>query len=123
LSRLRSYSAGHNPLLWIHQGQVRWLDSHGMPLGILPELMDPEAGTVQLAAGDTLVLYTDGFTEAADPKNELWGEERFAAVVQAALASSPEPTGVVDALFAGVDAWAAGTPQADDLTLAVIRVG
>jgi phosphoserine phosphatase len=114
----RYVSAGHNPLLWIHRGEPRWLESCGMPMGIMAGAAYPPPAPLVGAPGDLLILYTDGFTEAADPANDLYGDDRLAA---AALASDGEPGQVLKAMIADVDRFAAGRPLADDLTMVVIR--
>ena len=116
-------SAGHNPILWLHKGEVRWLDSHTVPLGVLGSL-PLESTTIELAPGDVLVLYTDGFTEAHDAKGELWGEERFAACVQAAVAAgNGDGQVIIDALHRDVDVHTGGQPVDDDLTLLIVTHG
>jgi hypothetical protein len=57
-------NAGHNPALVLREdGSTEWLESNGMPLGIMPE-GDYGAAELKLEPGDTIVLYTDGITEA-----------------------------------------------------------
>ncbi|MFM2090202.1 MAG: hypothetical protein RLZZ127_691 [Planctomycetota bacterium] len=115
----RYVSAGHNPLLWIHQGEPRWLESCGMPMGIMAGAAYPPPAPLVGAPGDLLILYTDGFTEAADPANELYGDDRLAAA--AARAAAGGPGDVLKTMVADVDRFADGRPLADDLTMVVIR--
>lgn len=113
-------SAGHNPLLWVHAGAPVWLESCGLPLGILQETTFPPPAAQTLAEGDLLVLYTDGITEAANVAGEFFGDERLAtlAIEAAGLRLSPEE--VVARIYAALDAFAVGTEYADDLTLVVL---
>ena len=74
---------------------------------------------VSLAPGDSLFLYTDGVTEALDPKNELYGEDRLLVTLRAI--ESPEPESVCTIVRAAVTAFAAGAPQADDITVLAIK--
>ncbi len=115
-------SAGHCPLLWIHQGEVRWLESTGVPLGIMTDADQVLAGPLALAAGDMLVLYTDGVTEAANPDHEPFGDDRLAAAVQHAWRLDLAPAEVMMLVYAEVDAWSAAAAHEDDLTMVVIRV-
>jgi phosphoserine phosphatase RsbU/P len=115
-------SAGHNPLLWIHRGEVRWLPSVGMPLGIVPVGDFPTPPPSTLAPGDLVVLYTDGFTEAINPAGEQYGEERLAAIARKGWESQLAPETVMLLVTADVDEWAQGRPHEDDLTMVVIRV-
>lgn len=113
-------NAGHNPpIVRRADGSIEWLSEHaGIALAAMPEL-DYETASVTLQPGDSLLLYTDGVTEAMDPDGALFGEERLATTVAAAN------SGVSDLLTRTFDAvrdFAAGEPQADDLTaLAVYR--
>lgn len=119
---LRYVSAGHNPLLWIHQGEVRWLPSGGMPLGIVPVGVFPPPEPSTMAPGDLLILYTDGFTEAVSPAGELYGEERLAVVARKGWESRLSPDAMMLLITADVDEWAAGKPHEDDLTMVVISI-
>jgi serine phosphatase RsbU (regulator of sigma subunit) len=114
-------SAGHNPLLWINQGEVRWLDSSGMPIGVMDEGTWPEGGPLQLAPGDLLMLYTDGFTEAVDATSDAWGDDRFAATVLAAWRSGSNPAEISTLVHAAVDAWVGSSTHLDDLTMVVMH--
>jgi sigma-B regulation protein RsbU (phosphoserine phosphatase) len=76
------------------------------------------ADHIQLAAGDLLVAYSDGVTEA-EHGEEQFGEERLLAVLRDHATDSPER--IVSVLLARVQAFSAG-PQSDDLTLLVARV-
>lgn len=119
----RYVSAGHNPLLWIHQGEIRWLESCGLPLGILDQGEWPEAAPGTLAPGDLLVLYTDGFVEAASPApaNEVFSDQRFADLIQQGWREGLDPSGIMRLVNEGVDRWCPGGAHADDLTMVVVR--
>jgi phosphoserine phosphatase RsbU/P len=121
--RCEYVSAGHTRSLWIHRGEVRWLDSTAMPLGIVPSLDIDPSPEVVLAPGDLLVLYTDGITEAAHEDGATLGEERLADTVLAAWRSRLNPRRVLNLIEAAVDGFTAGRSQADDLTGLVIARG
>lgn len=115
------HSAGHNPLLWIHQGEVRWLASTAMPLGIVADNPSDVVPAATFAPGDRLILYTDGITEAADAQGELFGETRLAEVVQALIAVDAEA--MVQGILRAWDAFTTGAPISDDVTLVVVAIG
>ena len=117
-------SAGHNPLLWIHDGEVVWLDSTGMPLGIMPDMPCEKAPeTYTLSPGDVLLLYTDGFPEAANPEGVYYEEERLSAMVQEVVNTTHDPHAVKAQMYETIDSWLETNKQADDLTVVVIGVG
>lgn len=92
-------------------GRLRTLTSRHMPLGILPDdRFDAAMETVEIEAGDRIYLYTDGATEARNPRGEMFGAERLAT----ALATSDDPFA---ALCAQLAAHRGAADQADDITL------
>jgi sigma-B regulation protein RsbU (phosphoserine phosphatase) len=121
--RFSYVSAGHTPLLWVNQGRPRWLDSCGMPLGIVPAAELPLRSEGALDGGDYLILYTDGFTEAVDPQGELYGEERLARIATSAWTDGIAPAELIARITADIDRWSGGVPHRDDLTMVVIAVG
>jgi phosphoserine phosphatase RsbU/P len=80
--RVLSYAnAGHNPPLLVRaDGRIEKLSSGGTVLGVFPDTGYDEA-ELPLAAGDRLLLYTDGITEARDGSGEEFGDERLAALL------------------------------------------
>jgi serine phosphatase RsbU (regulator of sigma subunit) len=117
---LRFANAGHEPPLVARAstpGQVEELSAAGPLLGAFRSLGLPLA-EARLGAGDALVLYTDGVTDAADPAGERFGPERFQRLVGEHGGVSAES--VVQTVMAAVGAWE-GDELADDLALLVIR--
>jgi sigma-B regulation protein RsbU (phosphoserine phosphatase) len=113
--------AGHPlPLLRTPSGQVIEAGSPGMPLGILPGVRFAETA-VDLPPGTTLVLYTDGVTEARNDDGAQFGEDRLAAVL-ATLPSGDAPR-TVAAVSAAVEAQLDGSRhEADDLAVLALAV-
>ena len=75
-------NAGHNPPLLLRKsGKVEPLREGGLTLGILPD-RDYEERPIYIDSGDILILYTDGITEAANSRDELFGTERLVALVK-----------------------------------------
>ncbi|MBM3728926.1 MAG: hypothetical protein FJW40_26305 [Acidobacteria bacterium] len=111
---LRYATAGHSPALVCGAGGVGWLRAPGVGLGLTRSARYEER-SIALAAGDTLILYTDGITEARNAQGEEFGEDRLTA----AAASKGRPEELVARIVAAVDAFAAGAPQHDDLTLVI----
>jgi sigma-B regulation protein RsbU (phosphoserine phosphatase) len=112
-------NAGHNPPLIVRKsGEVERLAGGGMILGILPQAQYKES-SIQMNPGDVLVLYSDGVTEAADPGDDDFGEERLAALV-AALREKPAAE-IVLAVEAAVQEFTQGAPPADDITVVIAR--
>ncbi len=76
-------NAGHNPPMLVHpDGAVELLEEGGLLLGVLRDASYAR-GTVTLAPGDVLALFTDGVTEAMSPEGEEYGEERLEALLKA----------------------------------------
>ena len=112
--RLRFVSAGHNPALLLRAaGEVEWLKTGGIGLGLKRASSYREA-TVVLAPGDRLLLYTDGLTEAMNPAQEEFGMERL---LETAAGPALNARDLLQRLLNAVDAFAAGAPQHDDITL------
>ncbi len=118
--RLVYSSGGHNsPYVLRSGGRVEVLPrTRGTVLGMLDGI-EFATGDGTLGAGDGLVLFTDGITEAMDHAGSLFGE----AGLEAALArcGSSTPKQVVQRILGDVDRHAAGAPQSDDITALVLR--
>jgi sigma-B regulation protein RsbU (phosphoserine phosphatase) len=113
-------NAGHNPpLLARANGHHEWLKlPPGLVLGGMEEMTFP-VSSVKLETGDSLLLYTDGVTEAMSPKNELFGEAALEATYAKVKTSSALVQ--VQAVFDAVDAHADGAEQSDDIAALVLR--
>jgi sigma-B regulation protein RsbU (phosphoserine phosphatase) len=108
-------NAGHLPLIIKKaDGSLRrFAPAAGAPLGILPG-MKFEQESLSLDRGDTILLYTDGIIEAMNAREELYGYERFDALIQKSPSS---PEGLTSAIIEGVNKFTGLTPQHDDMTL------
>ena len=115
----RYCNAGHNPGIVLRAGgEVELLASTGMPLGILPTGVYG-AGEVTLETCDTVVLYTDGLTEAENPEEEEYGEERLADLCAEHRGESLKV--LADTISADQDAYVRGVPYVDDRTVVMVR--
>ena len=117
--KLLSCNAGNNPpYLVSRDGSVRRLEKGGLPIGPFTEPTYEEEET-PLRAGDTLILYSDGVSDAADANDEAFGEERLLRCLGSACAMEPEK--LIEHVLGEVRAFAADRPQFDDITLLVVR--
>jgi sigma-B regulation protein RsbU (phosphoserine phosphatase) len=116
---LRYASAGHDPTIVVRSdGETELLMPTGMPLGLMPEA-EYTANEVTLHAGDSIVMYTDGITEAANPEQEEFGRERL---VDACLQNHTQsPAELANSISVVVDAFVEGVPYHDDRTLVIVR--
>jgi sigma-B regulation protein RsbU (phosphoserine phosphatase) len=111
---------GHNyPLHYrTATGMVEPLQAQGIVLGIVPDpRFEQHVATVE--PGDVICFYTDGVTEAMNPRRQLFGEERLAEILRRSQHLAPEE--IVDRIIDAVTSFTAGTPQADDITLVVLK--
>ncbi len=118
-------SAGHNPpLLRRADGSCVWLEDGATPLGAFPGMEYPES-TVELHEGDTLVLYTDGVTEAEDERENQFGSNGLVDVVcrNATCGAAALAQEIRSSVFAhiGGKQGAAEQNAGDDLTVIVLR--
>jgi sigma-B regulation protein RsbU (phosphoserine phosphatase) len=113
--RLIISNAGHLPPLVRHaDGTVRKLaTAGGSPLGILAGMKFGQE-MVELGQGDTVILYTDGIIEAMNSAEQLYGYDRFEAVIAKGPASSD---GLKSAIIEDVNRFTGLSPQHDDMTL------
>ena len=114
-------NAGHNPPLVIgSNGSFRRLECGGPIVGLF-ESASYEEETVTLAAGDWLIVFSDGVSEALSASGEEYGESRIVSVVQ--RNQGLEPQKLLESIFADVRAFARGAAQNDDITAMVLRYG
>ncbi|HQU71767.1 MAG TPA: SpoIIE family protein phosphatase, partial [Calditrichia bacterium] len=119
-------SAGHNPMI-LYRGkstETFYLNPSGFPVGItLPDIAlfgeRIQADRIRLHPDDILILYTDGITEAMNPKRELYGEARFLAAIR--KFGSMDVTEFVKAVKADILEFTQGYEQNDDITLVAIK--
>ena len=112
-------NGGHNSPVVIHKdGSSTLLPlTGGIALGLFPDLEYVE-NTVTLAPGDTVLLYTDGVTEAMNSENEEFGLEPLYKLFGANPPNDPEQATV--AVFEAINDFAGDTPQSDDITCLVL---
>jgi phosphoserine phosphatase RsbU/P len=114
-------NAGHNPaLLFSHAKKTgTWLQPTGAAIGLVED-SHIRSGSLQLEHGDILLLYTDGVTEAFNGRNQQFGEDRLANVIQqnAELSAEELIQKVLEALHGFVDS----RPLVDDATLVISKV-
>jgi serine phosphatase RsbU (regulator of sigma subunit) len=115
---LRSCNAGQEPPLVLQRDGVRWLSTGGPVLGLLPEA-DYAYETVPLSPGDLVLIVSDGITEARNVADDEFGRDRLLDVVGGCHGRKPDA--VLDLLLSAVRQFAAGAPQADDITALVFR--
>lgn len=121
---LRYINAGHLPPLLIRHTRdgtfvVDRLAEGGPVLGVLPAAVYP-AVSVEAHAGDLLVLFSDGIVEAANGRDEYFGEDRLIAVTKQGL-NLPAET-ICQSILSAVSTFAGGRPAPDDQTLLVVRL-
>ena len=113
-------NGGHNPPVRIlADGRTEWIATpHGPAAGAMPG-MNYESGHFTLEAGESLLLYTDGVTEAMNPDSQLYGEERLAR--QCAGLAAIDCRKSLETLLADIRAHAAGAEQSDDITMLIFK--
>jgi sigma-B regulation protein RsbU (phosphoserine phosphatase) len=113
-------NAGHNqPMLCRKSGVLERLDAGGLPIGITADA-PYQSGSVLLALGDWLVIFTDGVVEAVNTSDEEYGEQRLLAVV--ASAATATPADMMQRIFTALDVFVGNTPQHDDVTCLLLKV-
>jgi serine phosphatase RsbU (regulator of sigma subunit)/anti-sigma regulatory factor (Ser/Thr protein kinase) len=117
--RLVSASAGHCPILIAAGADVRTLRVTGTPLGILPDARYRQQ-TATLAAPATVVLYTDGLTEAQNPAGEMFGHERLAAWLRESFSPVRRAEQMRDDLTAELARFRGGAPLRDDQAFLIL---
>jgi phosphoserine phosphatase RsbU/P len=125
--KLRYANCGHLPPALLRASsqdqaskpsKVEWLDSTCTVMGLF-EAWQCEIAEVQLAPGDTLVLYTDGVTEAANTEGEEFGETHLLDTLKSHASVPVGP--LLEAVVAAVQQFSGGSEQQDDITLVIAR--
>jgi phosphoserine phosphatase RsbU/P len=112
-------NGGHNPPMIFRGGDVLRLEEGGPVVGLFGPAQYAQ-GLVTLEAGDTMVLFTDGVSEAMNGADEEFDEPRLIESVRSG--AGMKATDLIDHVMIECDAFVAGAPQHDDMTLVVVRV-
>ena len=111
--------AGHPSPLLMRRGAVSELYSTGsFPIGLV-KMASYASSNIQLEPGDTLLLYTDGVTEAEDRNRNLFQDERLKQVLSQHQDSTLKT--LQDGILNAIESFTQGTSQADDVTLLMVR--
>jgi serine phosphatase RsbU (regulator of sigma subunit) len=119
--KLRYVNAGHNPPLLLRKGsdEMVALRGKGIALGVKQNIR-LEENVIDIGPGDTLVLYTDGVTEAVNEKGEAFGEERLKLAIRESRDATARE--IILRIQDAVIAFAGTMHQFDDITLLVAKV-
>jgi serine phosphatase RsbU (regulator of sigma subunit) len=117
--RLEFVNAGHPSPLLLRAGEVgEPFTEGGFPVGLIPDA-NYVSSRVVLRPGDTLVLYSDGVTEAVDPDDQMFGVSRLRELL---LGQHEAPLETLQmTILESVHAFSRGASQADDITLLLAR--
>lgn len=117
--RLIYANAGHSPVIYRPQnGPACLLEADGTAMGVLPICLS-EDHMITFQPGDLLVAATDGFSDARNPHDEMFGYERLLTLVESLSGcSAPE---IAQSMVQAISRFSAGRAQDDDQTLIVIK--
>lgn len=113
-------NAGHNPPCVLRSDGAReYLETGGLVIGIVPAA-EYAAGRATLAPGDSLVLFTDGITEATNPNDEMYGDERLEDLL--VLHRHAPARDIEERVYTSIKDFTAGAAQTDDLTMVIVKI-
>lgn len=111
-------NAGHLAPLLVHQGTVRSIEATGLPVGVFCSEQF-SVNRFQMHKGDTLFLYTDGFSEMLDRSGVEYGKERLSQLLSDNRALSCKD--LIETCLRDLHVFGGGYPASDDLTLMSIQ--
>ena len=111
-------NAGHCVPLLVQKGGIATISTTGLPLGLF-HTVEYRSQRFTLSAGETLVLYSDGVTEARDGSDNFYGEKRLTGVVWKNRERPPHE--LIHACVDDINGFRSSAPKADDVTLMVLR--
>ena len=114
-------NAGHTPTLLAQGQQVTELIGDNLPMGILAQEVYAEH-SVQLQAGDTLLLYSDGLSESVGPAGEAYGDERIKQLLSQGCQAGHQPELMMAALRRDIEDFTTQSPAQDDRTAVFIQL-
>lgn len=112
-------NAGVFPPIICRRGEILKQRVEGIPLGLLDDQEYDEV-TFQAEPGDLILLYSDGVHDQQDAAGEDYGRRRLYTLLECMWDESPQA--VVDAVFADLDRFMAGSDISDDQTAIVFKV-
>jgi phosphoserine phosphatase RsbU/P len=110
-------NAGHPPPLLIGRGEVRPIDPTGLPLGAFCDLSFATS-RIRVEPEQTILLYTDGLSEARDRKGQMYGAERLRKLVIKRQTLPPQD--LINACLHDLAAFQEDVPPGDDLTIMAV---
>lgn len=118
---LRYHSAGQAPILQFDATHDAWqlYKPTGFPLAAMAMPAAKRARSIDIAAGDILVLLTDGVYECHDPAGDMFGEARVCAIIREHCFQPLEK--MTESLLTAVRAFSQDAPQEDDITVLLVR--
>ena len=115
---VRYVNAGHNPALAIHGDRIDRLGASSVPLGMLEGSKYKEV-SLNLDPGETLLIYSDGVTEAENIESEEFGIGRLEALAPQLRNVDPETAGHL--ILSEIDRFLDGLRPADDLSMVIVK--
>ncbi len=117
---LEYINAGHDaPILIDAKGEIRELDEGGLILGFSKEYMMYGEGKCDFRKGSTLILYTDGVTEALNEKKQEYGKSKFSEFIKTNTEESA--ISLCNRIIEDVEEFSDNNNQYDDITLLVVK--
>lgn len=113
-------NAGHCPPFLLRGSEVTPIEATGLPVGLFCS-GHYSAKKLQISAGDTLFLYTDGLTEARNHDDAEYGQERLAGLLRERANGTPQE--ITNACLEDLARHLDGAPKTDDLTIMALRYG
>lgn len=112
-------NAGHNPTFLINSDkEVTRLTKGGTVLGFIEDYQYEE-DSIKLKTGDTIIIYSDGITEALNDHDEEFGEDRLLTLLKKNIKSNTRT--LIEKVFDAVKIFAKDISQSDDITIVVIK--
>jgi sigma-B regulation protein RsbU (phosphoserine phosphatase) len=118
--RLTYCNAGHDPALLLRNDKITPLDVGGMVVGVVEQTAFTK-GVQDLRPGDTLLLYSDGVTDAMDQNSQRFGRDRLEQTLRKFAGKTAQQC--VDLLLDELDCHRGDCDANDDITIVVVKVG
>jgi serine phosphatase RsbU (regulator of sigma subunit) len=118
--QLRVCNAGLITPIYYQNGGSRYLETYGLPLGVVAGEVYEEQ-RIDLQPGDVLLFVTDGIVEAMNANRELYGFPRLEAVLESCDLKDAQT--ILDCVFDSVFEFMGDVPPHDDMTMVVVKVG